>query len=437
MQTFLIVTKILTGIVGFIWNAFMKLINIFISLFNKRIREKKDRINRGVTELKQSTINDMLPADSFIDNTIISGGNKSLRAEWIAQIVTNAYYKGFPAIVLHEGNEFLYRNLDARLTSSDVVCVDYHQPTYEPFFNYTSKEISKFILDSATSDYEIKKNASYYIEGMCDFLKVKNVMPSLNSFNKCPHLKLFDRVDELVVKGTITDTQGQAIKSKLMMGQSEQIKLETFLSDLYEQFESILCRAKTIPNNIVSALMSNKVLVIDISSNANNLLINCLLNQVKYAITKGRKMLLVTDDLSSSNNEVLKKLLSEKNDKCKLLACGDDMFSVCAGDDKVFSTLVGNSENVLILGHSSGTTCSKWAETIGYYNKEEETKSFEKGSMRHSPFNLFPGSNTSSSKSYNIKREYIVRPELINRMSSNEFYMYRHSDNKLVHSFLR
>ena len=71
------------------------------------------------------------------------------------------------------------------------------------------------------------------------------------------------------------------------------------------------------------------------------------------------------------------------------------------------------------------------------FNKEEETQSFEKGSMRHSPFTLFPGSNTSTSKSYSIKREYIVRPELINRMTSNEFYMYRHSDNKLIHSFLK
>ncbi len=437
MQTFLIVTKILTSIFGFIWNSFIKLINFFISLYNKHVRKRNDRINRGVTELKQSSINDMLPADSYIDNTIISGGNKALRADWIAQIVTNGYYKSFPVIILHEGNEFLHSCLDSKLTSSDIVYVEHHSPSYEPFYNYSSKEISKFILDSATSDYEIKKNASYYIEGMCDFLKIKNVKPSLNSFYKCPHLQLFDKIDDLMIKGIISDTQGQAIKSKLMMGQSEQIKLETFISDLYDQFESILCRTKTTPNSIVSSLMNNKILVIDISSNANNLLINCLINQIKYAITKGQRMLLVTDDLSSSNNELLKKLLSEKNDTCKMIACGDDMFSVCAGDDKVFGTLVGNSENVLILGHSSGATCIKWAETIGYYNKEEETQSFEKGSMRHSPFTLFPGSNTSTSKSYSIKREYIVRPELINRMSSNEFYMYRHSDNKLIHSFLR
>lgn len=183
-------------------------------------------------------------------------------------------------------------------------------------------------------------------------------------------------------------------------------------------------------------LSQNKVLCIDVSSNANNLLIGFQINQIKYAVTKGRFMTLVTGNLSSANNEILKKFLSEKNDKCKMISCGDDMFSVCSGDDKLFGTLVGNSENVLILGHSSGATCSKWAETIGYYNKEKETQSFEKSSMRHSPFSLFPGSSTSTSKSYAAKREYIVRPEHINRMNQNEFYLYRHSDNKFIHSYL-
>lgn len=436
MQTFLIVTKILSSILGFIWNSIVKIVNFFISLYNKYVRKKNDRINRGVTELKHSSIEEML-ANVDIDNTVISGGNKSVRADWISQIITNAYHQGFPVIVLHEGNDFLNDCLNSVLTSSELVCVNTRQPLYEPFLGYSSKEISKFILDSATSDYEIKKNASYYIDGMCEFLKCKNAVPTLNSFNKCPHNQLFDKIDDLLINGKINDSQAQSMKSKLMMGQSEQIKLETYLSDLFDQCESILSRTKATTNSIASAISQNKVLCIDVSSNANNLLIGFLINQIKCAVTKGQFMTLVTDDLSSANNEILKKFLSEKNDKCKMISCGDDMFSVCSGDDKLFGTLVGNSENVLILGHSSGATCTKWAETIGYYNKEEETQSFEKGSMRHSPFTLFPGSNTSTSKSYSIKREYIVRPELINRMSSNEFYMYRHSDNKLIHSFLK
>lgn len=56
--------------------------------------------------------------------------------------------------------------------------------------------------------------------------------------------------------------------------------------------------------------------------------------------------------------------------------------------------------------------------------------------MRYSSFSLFPGSNNTMTKNYNIKREYIVRPNLINRMGSNEVYTYRHSDNKLIHTFL-
>lgn len=289
MGFFLIIAKIFTSIIGFIWNSIMWVINFFISIFNKSIRQRNDRISRGVTELKKSTIDEMTPSNANVDNMVISGGDKSVRAEWIAPILTNAYYKSLPVIVLHEGNEYLYNHIISKLSSNEVTFIDSKNPIYEPFYNYSSKEIAKLIIESATSDYEIKKNAVYYIEGMCEFLCYKNVVPSLNSFYKCPHLQLFDKVDNLIIQGVISDTQGQAIKSKLMMGQSEQIKLETLIGELYEQFEEILCRSKSTPSNIINSLINSKVLLIDISSNANNLLVNYLLNQVKHAIQKGKK----------------------------------------------------------------------------------------------------------------------------------------------------
>lgn len=436
MRTFFIVMKIICSILGLIWNAIVGIINWFISLFNGYVRKKNDQIARGVTELKQSTIDNLLPSGTQVENTVISGANKSVRADWIAQIVANSYYQGFPVVVLHEGNSQLHRTISSQLSASDVSFIDQNQPQYEPFYKYSAKEISKFLLDSATPDYDLKKNAIYYVDGMCEFLRCKKIQPTLNSFNKCPHMQLFDKVDGLVLNGTINDTQGQAIKSKLMMGQSEQIKIETLISDLFDQFEPILNKSKNSPKNISMALSANKVLVVDISSSMNNLMLNLLLNQIRHAITKGQRLMFITDGLSSANNEILKRFLSEKSDRCKMVTCGDDVFSTCAGDEKVFGTLVGNCENVVILGHSSGATCTKWAETIGYYDKEEESQTFERGKQRHSPFSLFPGSNTSTSKSYSKKREYIVKPELINRMRTNEVYMYSHLANKLTHTFI-
>ena len=169
----------------------------------------------------------------------------------------------------------------------------------------------------------------------------------------------------------------------------------------------------------------------------NSLLINSIISQIKQAISKGKNIVLITDNLTASGNSLVKRIMTEHTGKCKLIACSSDALSMCDGDDKIFNTLVGNSEQVIILSHSSGATCTKWAETIGYYNKEEESQSYEKGSMKHSPFTLFPGSNNSTTKTYNIKREYIVKPESINRMAPNEVYSYDHRKNELVHSFIQ
>ena len=74
MRTFIIVMKIIFGIFGIIWNCFVKLINMIISAWNKHVRARNDRINRGVTEIKSSTYDSLLPENRSIENAMVSGG---------------------------------------------------------------------------------------------------------------------------------------------------------------------------------------------------------------------------------------------------------------------------------------------------------------------------------------------------------------------------
>ena len=90
MRVFLIVIKIIFSIFGVIWNAIVGIINGLISLINSHIRKKNDQISRGVTEIKQSNYDQLLPAGSNAENMIITGGNKLIRANWIAQITANS-----------------------------------------------------------------------------------------------------------------------------------------------------------------------------------------------------------------------------------------------------------------------------------------------------------------------------------------------------------
>ena len=437
MRTFLFVMKIISSFFGFVWNSFMKLINMIVSSWHKYVRARNDRINRGVTEIKSSTYDSLLPDNRPVENAMVSGGSVQVRASFIARFALNANNNGFPVIILHENNTSLPYALTSSIDKQNLVIADQKNPIFEPFYKLSTREINILMFETATQDYDLKKNASYYIDGMCDFLKYKKIAPTLKSFNSCPHVDLFDKIDSLVVQGVISDTQGQGIKSKIMMGQSEQFKLSSLFEDLFDQSERILCKTKgSTKYNVVQAVSDRKIFVVDISSNVNNLLVNVLLSQIRQVVSGGSSVVLIMDELTSSGNELVKKILCEKTEKCKLISCSSDAYSMCNGDEKTFSTVVGNCEDIIILGHSSGATCAKWAETMGYYNKEEESSSVAKGSMRNSPFSLFPSSNNTVTKNYNIKREYIVRPELINRMGTNEVYAYRHSDNKLIHTFV-
>ena len=436
MGWFLLIMKMIFSFFALLWNGFAMLINGIVSLINKNTRKKIDRINRGVIEQKHSSVDVLLNATNGVSNTLISGGDVSERSRWISEIIINMHSQGIPTVVIHENNDYLKSYLTSRIATNSLAFIDYNSPQLEPFLGCNSKEITKLLIETATTEYDIKNNARYYIEGMCDYLRVKKLQPTLRMFYKCPHGRLFDFIDDLINNGTITDSQGQAIKSKLMMGQSEQFKVESLISDLYDQSEPLLARNPKLRKNIVNAVKNNKVIVINISSNANALLIGMLLVQVRNELRKGKELALITDNLSCASTELLKKCYVEKSSKCKLVASSDDILSSCEGDDKVFSTLVGNSDNIVILSHASGATSSKWAETIGYYNKEEASTSYSKGSMRHSPFALFPGKNNTTTTNYNIKREYIVKPEQINRMISNEVYFYRNADNKLFHTFV-
>ena len=317
MRTFLIVMKIILSIFGIIWNCFVKLINMIISAWNKYVRARNDRINRGVTEIKSSTYDSLLPDNRSVENAMVSGGSAQVRAGFISRYASNANNQGYPVIILHENNK------------QNLVIIDQRNPAFEPFYKLSAREINRLMFETATKDYDLKKNASYYIDGMCDFLKYKKVPPTLKAFNSCPHVDLFDKIDSLVVQGIITDTQGQGIKSKIMMGQSEQFKLSSLFEDLYDQSERILCKTKGASKyNVVQAVSERKVLVIDISSNVNNLLVNVLLSQIRQVVSKGSNMVLIMDELTSSGNELVKKILCERTDKCKLISCSSDAYSM-------------------------------------------------------------------------------------------------------------
>jgi hypothetical protein len=412
------------------------MIDTIIQWINNRTVAKNNEITRGVTEYKPSEIGGFFPPTDQIGNVIISGGENSMRAQTIEAISYLAYNRNLPVVILHQGNNELETMM--RLTfgkSGRLTIINQNSPIYEPFADLTDIEISKLIIDSAPKDYDIKPNARYYIDGMIEFLRAKKRTPGLAIFEKCPHYELFNKIDTLIADGTITEPAGQAIKSKLMSGQSECFKLESYFTELANQFSSIVSASGTTTKySLLQTINTSGIVTIDIGSNINKLLVNMLIVQIKIAINRGKTLSLITDELYSESGDLFANFIKIRNEKCKLTISAKDVYASYGGDDKLFHTILGNSEKIVVFCHSSGASALKWAEAIGQYDKTEITTSHNRGHTRQ---NLVGRrENTSDTTNYNLKREYIIKPETINRMLPNEVYIVDSVHREIAHTCL-
>ena len=432
---FMVVMKFLVSIVASIFNGIGSLIGLANRNANERNRLRKNAENQGIVNYQPCEIECFFDPSKPLENVVISGGTPQMRAKTISAALNVASYNHCSAIILHESNKLLESDLKTNGSISATI-VNENLPTFEPFLGLTDSEIGQIMIESATKDYNIGYNGKQYLEGMAMYLRANGFTPTLNMFAHCPHMDLFDKIDNLEQSGKISSQEASKIKSKLMMGQSENFKIESFLQDLYRQSERVLNKKNKAsrPQSINDAINKNDILAVDITSNMNKLLLNVLVCQISLSMSKGKRLMLILDGISIADNELLAKLVKSNSDRCKTVISAADLYAHSGGDEHLFHTLVGNSDKTVIMSHSSGASATKWADTIGYYDMTEAQQQYQQGKMRQNAFQLFPGYNSSQSVTYNVKREHIVKPEVINRLAPNEVYIYSNADNELAHT---
>lgn len=414
----------------------------FAGVLRAMVMSSTDRVNsihRNVAEYRPCGVEAFFDPARGVYNSIVSGGNEELRVSaMIAQAIC-ASQNGFPVIVLHEGNRWLEQQLRSNFSGSGkYIEVSATSPCFEPFYGLNELEIANQILETAPKDYDIKFSARYYIEGVSQVLKRSRKHLSFKMFSTCPHALIFDKVDDLRMQNVISDAEEQEIKSKLMMGQSENYKLDTFLASLKMEIEPFMYMTKGghPPVNIVSAVRQNSVLCFDISSVTNRLLLNTLMYQLKLALTKGLQYTIIIDSIPINSNEAYASFIKSPTDKIGKMIASDDFYAMVGSDDKVFAAAVGDSQILIVMGHRAGHSAMKWAEVFGQYDKYEETYSRSRGKSKRTPFSLFSSPSYQNSVSISKNREYIVKPEVIARMGASEAYVLSAARGELAHLML-
>lgn len=413
-----------------------------IGFFRSLLMTNIDRINalnRGIIEYQPCSIDAFFTPDCGVYNAVISGGENKVRVKAMMAQVLCAVENNFPVVILHEGNYELEEQLQDIFVRSDrYVEVSKHTSCFEPFFSLDELEIANQIIETAPESYNMGWKARYYIEGIGDYLKKSGKNLSFNMFSTCPHAQMVEKVENLRLQGGINDIEEQQIKSKLMKGQSEIDKLDTYMASLKMEMDDLryISGNGQQPTNVISALNNAKIICIDIASAMNKLLLNTLVFQLKLALSKGIRYTLIVDSISLNANEAYANYLKTPTDRICTLIAADDFYSMVGGDEKAFNALMGRCQIAVVMSHTSGNSATKWAEIFGQYDKYETSYSRTKGSNKRTPFSLFASPYKNNTVSVNERREYIVKPEKIMRMGYGEAYILTAARGELAHLIL-
>lgn len=128
-------------------------------------------------------------------------------------------------------------------------------------------------------------------------------------------------------------------------------------------------------------------------------------------------------------------LRTSSDNVCKTIA-SDDFYAMVGGDEKIFSTIVGNTQTLIVMNHSSGHSAIKWAEVFGQYDKFEESYSTSRGGSKRTAFSLLSSPNYNRTVNVSKNREYIVKPEAISRLGNGEAFVLSAALGQLAHLVL-
>lgn len=401
--------------------------------------DRINAINRNLIEYQPCAVDAFFEPGQGVFNAIVSGGDNRMRVNAMVAQIACAISNGFPVVVLHEGNRELEEQMRSNfLGTGQYIEIGTSSPVFEPFYGLGDLEIANQILETASRDFDIKYNVRYYIEGVSKILNKRKKHLSFKMLFSCPHALIFDKVDELRMQGIISDSEEHEIKSKLMMGQSENYKLDTFLNSLKMEISPLMYVAKQgyKPVSIVSSLKRNAVLCMDIGSIANKLLLNTIFYQLKLSLTKGLRYAFLVDSIPLGANEAYAAYMRFSTDKVCRMISSDDFYAMVGSDEKIFSSAVGDSQILIVMGHTSGNSATKWAEVFGKYDKLEQSYSISKGSSKRTAFSLFSSPNQQKTSSISKNREYIIKPEMITRMGCREAYVLTAVRGELAHLVL-
>lgn len=426
----------------------MGFLDIILDGIRNRQIAKTNSSRRGVIEYQPSQIGGFVEKNIYNMNVICSGDSNNLRSETLVRLCVAATNANIPVIVLHQGdidltNEFrkVYQNHPSYIE----VGPNLHR--FDPFYQLSNNQISKMIVDTAPQKYGITYDGKAYVDVLTGFLTGKGRLITLKGLYECPHGRIPVLLNSAASKQTLPASLVQDLQTKLAQGQNEVHKIKAYLNELYDECSPLLPINKADYSNCISipqAVKQNAIMSLNIVSESNTLLLKIIAEQLKMLTRRCEPFFLIVDNISVRNDNALKSLLTNRAQGFRCAVAGNDVFSLCEGNEKLFSTLLGNSQKWFVFHHSSGISAKKWSNAFSKYQKIDTTYNYSRGygkglgyglfgSLAHGNISWNRNKTNHQSYSYVSKDEAVIRPDEIQRLHNRSGFIYSGVTREIAH----
>lgn len=426
----------------------MGLLDIISDAIRNRQVAKTNNSRRGITEYQPSQIGGFVEQDIYNMNVICSGDSSDLRSEALVSLCAVATNASIPVIVLHQGDVELTRKFHKVYQNHpSYIEVGPNEHRFDPFYQLSNSQISKIIVDTAPQKYALTCDGEAYVDVLTGFLAGKGRLITLKGLYECPHSRIPLLLNSAASKQTLPATLVQDLQSNLAQGQKESHKIKAYLNELYDECIPLLPTNKADYRNCVSVFQAVKqkaVMNINIVSESNTLLLKIIAEQLHMLTRRCIPFFLIIDNISIRDDNAMKDLSSIKAQGFGCALAGDDVFSLCEGNEKLFSSLIGNSQKWFVFHHSSGISAEKWSNAFSKYQKIDTTfnygRGYEKGSgygffggLTHGNVNWNRNKTNQQSYSYSNKDESVIRAEEIQRLPNRSGFVYSGTTREIAH----
>lgn len=300
------------------------------------------------------------------EGAVVSGGQNDARIRALMPFVTKSQMEDIPLIALHNGN----RDLEAMITqnSHDHEFISRNQYYYDVFRGMPVDDMA-YLLYETMPDDDASPRAEALLRALLEVDLRKNGMVTFQNLAAFPLANLKDILDAMLNNVEVTVDEHHTIDRDYMAGSSELDAVRIFLNKLNRQAEAIYGKSTTKTCNIKKMLNFKGVIAIDVGGVNNDLFFSLVINHLMLLQSQGRNFSILLDDIPISRFPKVSDLLRGRtyaishNDFVASLFCGERQ-----GDD-LFSEITGNVSTLVLLRHTSGTTCQKWSEHLGKYHK--------------------------------------------------------------------